>query len=88
MLNKVPLGAAMQFELEGTLEDAKIKSIPVVHMSLPNRDPLVIGELIAFWQMYAIYSAILRDVNAFDQPAVENSKNISFNKRLGYKGLL
>jgi glucose-6-phosphate isomerase len=88
MLNKVPLGAAMQFELEGTLEDAKIKSIPVIHMSLPDRDPLVIGELIAFWQMYAIYSAILRDVNAFDQPAVENSKNISFNKRLGYKGLL
>ncbi len=87
-LNKIPLEKSMQFEAQGTMEDAKINSIPVVHMQVSACIPSEIGAVTAFWQLYAIYASLLRQVDPFDQPQVENSKNISFNKRLAYKGLL
>ena len=78
----------MEYELTATLEDAKINSIPVAHLSISGFGAEEIGLLMAFWQLYAVYSSILRQVDPFDQPQVENSKNISFNKRLAFKGLL
>lgn len=87
-INKIPLEKSLEFELQGTIEDAKIHSIPIAHLSIAGFTPEEIGGLVAFWQLYAVYSSVLRDVNPFDQPQVENSKNISFNKRLQYKGLL
>lgn len=87
-LNKIPLEKSLEFELLGTIEDAKINNIPVAHLSIHGYTPFEIGALIAFWQLYAVYASLLRKVNPFDQPQVENSKNISFNKRLSYKGLL
>lgn len=87
-LGGIPLFQALQFELQGTLENAKLKNIPVVNMSLSKRDETELGKLIVFWQLYAVYSSVLRGVNPFDQPEVENSKKISFDKRLQYKGLL
>lgn len=88
VLNKIPLAKAMQFELEGTMEDAKINAIPLAHMSLSSLSAKEAGSFIAFWQMYAVYSSLLRQVDPFDQPQVENSKIISFSKRLGFKGVL
>ncbi len=87
-INKIPLEKSMEFEAQGTMEDAKISSIPVAHLSVGACIPKEIGQLTAFWQLYAIYASVLRQVDPFDQPQVENSKNISFNKRLAYKGLL
>ncbi len=87
-LNKIPLEKSMEFEAQGTLEDAKINSIPVLHMQVLACMPNEIGAVTAFWQLYAIYASVLRGVDAFDQPQVESSKNISFNKRLAYKGLV
>lgn len=88
VLDKIPLSIALQAELVGTLEDAKLQNIPIITQVIPQRNEQSIGELVAFWQMFAVYSALLRQVNPFDQPQVENSKNISFTKRLQYKGLL
>ena len=87
-INNVPLEKALEYELTATLEDAKINSIPVAHLSISGFGAEEIGLLMAFWQLYAVYSSILRQVDPFDQPQVENSKNISFNKRLAFKGLL
>ncbi len=87
-LNKIPLEKALAFELLGTLEDSRIHAIPVAHLSINGFVPEEIGALAAFWQLYAIYSSVLREVNPFDQPQVENSKNISFGKRLQFKGFL
>lgn len=39
------------------------------------------GELIAFMQYLAVYSAWLRGVNPFNQPDVEESKDIGFKER-------
>lgn len=87
-INKIPLEKAMSFELEGTMEDAKINGIPLAHLSIEKFEASEIGGLLAFWQLFAVYSSVLRNVDPFDQPQVENSKIISFNKRLAFKGLL
>jgi glucose-6-phosphate isomerase len=87
-INKIPLEKSMQFEAQGTMEDARISGIPLLHLTVAGFSALEVGQLLAFWQLYAVYASVLRNVNPFDQPQVENSKNISFDKRLGYKGLL
>jgi glucose-6-phosphate isomerase len=87
-LSKIPLEKALEFELYGTLEDAKIWGIPVAHLAINGFVPEEIGAFTAFWQLYAIYASVLRKVDPFNQPQVESSKGISFNKRLQFKGLL
>lgn len=87
-INKIPLEKSIQFEAQGTIEDARISGIPLLHLTVAGFKAEEIGQLLAFWQLYAVYASVLRGVNPFDQPQVENSKNISFNKRLQYKGLL
>lgn len=87
-INKIPLEKSLEFELQATMEDARINSIPLAHLEVANFSPVEIGGLVAFWQLYAVYSSVLRNVDPFDQPQVENSKKISFNKRLAFKGLL
>ena len=86
-LNKIPLEKSLEYELLGTLEDARIQGIPAAHLSVSGYTPGQLGAFVAFWQLYAVYASMLRGVNAFDQPQVENSKNLSFTKRLAYKGL-
>ena len=87
-INKIPLEKSMEFEAQGTIDDANIHSIPIISLSILNFSPEEIGGYLAFWQLFAVYSSYLRKVDPFDQPQVENSKVISFNKRLTYKGLL
>lgn len=87
-INKIPLQAALECELIGTMEDARIQGIPLIHITVSAITEENIGGLLAFWQLYAVYASLLRGVNPFDQPQVENSKKLSFNKRLAYKSLL
>lgn len=87
-LNKIPLASSQSFELQGTLESARLKDLPVMHMNLSSVSSVEVGRFVAFWQMFAVYSSILRVVNPFDQPEVEAGKQISFDKRLAFKGLM
>lgn len=87
-LSQIPLSVALRAERDGTIEDARMNNIPVINQTITQRTAAEVGSLIAFWQLYAMYSSILRGVNPFDQPQVESSKNISFAKRLQFKGLL
>lgn len=84
-ISGVPYEKALEFEFRGTYQDAINNRIPVAHVSIDTITPYSVGELIAFWQYVAVYSAWLRDVNAFDQPQVEASKALSFEMRKGYK---
>lgn len=88
LLNNIPLSKSLEFELAGTIEDARIKGIPLVHLNVHGRNYKEMGRFLAFWQLSAVYGSLLRGVNAFDQPQVESGKHISFNKRLEFKGLL
>ncbi len=84
-LHKTPLSVSMQAEFAGTFEDAKMNNIPLAVLSLDSINEREIGAFIAFWQMYAVYSSVLREVNPFDQPQVESSKIISWKERKAYK---
>ncbi len=84
-LNRIPLSYAMQAEFKGTWEDAKIHAIPIVSLAVNSLQSKDLGAFMAFWQLYAVYSSVLRGVNPFDQPEVENSKAISWTKRKDFK---
>ncbi len=84
-LNKIPLSFAMHAEYTGTWQDAKANMIPCVALHVNSMDPKEVGAFTAFWQLYAVYSSLLRDVDPFDQPQVESSKNLSWQQRLEYK---
>lgn len=80
-LDNWTLAKSMRAEFEGTWEDAQNNGIPMCVLTLEQRSESEIGGLLAFWQLFALYGAFLRGVNAFDQPQVESSKLISFHKR-------
>jgi glucose-6-phosphate isomerase len=84
-INNVSYEKALQFELKGTYKDAVKKRIPVARLSLDRITPFSVGEMLAFWHYVAVYSSWLRDVDPFDQPQVEASKEISWQLRKGYK---
>ncbi len=88
ILDQIPLQEALQYEREATIADAQLQNIPLAELILEEISEHHLGQLIAFWQMYAIYSSLLRAVNPYDQPQVESSKKISFAKREQYKGEL
>ena len=61
------------------------QGLPLAALTLDQVNAHSVGEFIAFWHLFAVYSSVLRKVNPFDQPQVENSKNISWVKRKGFK---
>lgn len=81
MLEGESLHHALLYEYDGVCEEALSKHIPLCTVTLDAITPHSVGELIAFWQYVAIYSALLRDVDPYDQPEVEASKERSFEHR-------
>ncbi len=77
------LSDALRFEHEGVRTVAADRGIPLVHQELAALSPEAAGELLAFWQLYAVYASVLRGVDPFDQPEVEAFKSLSFQLRLG-----
>ncbi len=78
-INELTFANALEFEYEGTRQDAIRKKIPHAVITLDKITPKTIGELLAFWQYVAVYSSVLRDVDPYDQPQVESSKAITFS---------
>ncbi|MFW6311913.1 MAG: hypothetical protein ACOC1K_06730 [Nanoarchaeota archaeon] len=86
-INNIPLNKSIEFEFLGTKHDASNNRIPNMVISIDKITPHSIGEYLALWQYIAVYSSYLREVNPFDQPQVENSKEISFELRKKYHQL-
>lgn len=84
-ISGVPYKKALEFEFKGTYEDAVSKNIPVCAVDIEDSSYKTIGEFMGFLQYFAVYSSILRCVNPYDQPQVEDSKNLSFRMRQDYK---
>ncbi|MBW2971793.1 hypothetical protein KY359_02040 [Candidatus Woesearchaeota archaeon] len=80
-ISNVPYFKALEYEFKGTYQDAVNKKIPVAHLSLDKVSAFTVGEFIGFWHYVAVYSSMLRDVDPYDQPQVESSKDISFKLR-------
>ena len=84
-LDQIPLSGSMNAEFSSTWQDAHMSGLPIVALELKEITARSIGGFIAFWQLFAVYSSVIRDVNPFDQPQVENSKKISWNIRKEYQ---
>lgn len=84
LLSNISLQDALNYERVATITDAKRLNIPVVDFMLADLSESSIGQFVAFWQLYAVYSAVLRGVDPHNQPAVEASKKISFSSRLNH----
>ncbi|MEM2121711.1 MAG: hypothetical protein QXU20_03600 [Candidatus Woesearchaeota archaeon] len=85
VIDNFDLKDSLDFELEGVLEHAEKEKIPFVVLELDSFEEFGVGEFMAFWQLFAYYSALLRRQNPFDQPEVEFSKEQTLNKVLGRK---
>lgn len=79
--NGVNLRDSLEAEYKGTKQRADDLNIPNLTLDLSSVNSETLGEYILFWHMFAIYSAYLRNLNPFNQPAVEASKEISFKER-------
>lgn len=75
--------STMHHDLEGVLGHAVEKKIPALTLSLEEFGPKSAGYFMAFWQMVALYSAVLAGVDPFNQPEVERSKQLSWTLRTG-----
>ena len=79
-LDKITYQQALLAEYHGTKKEADRLKIPNVTIELPEVTNETVGELLAFWQLVAFYSARLRNVDPFIEPAVTNSKNITIEE--------
>ena len=77
MVDGIPYQQALLAEYKGTKKDADNKGIPNYTIDFESINESEIGQLVGFWHLVAFYSSILRGVNPFDQPAVEDSKAIT-----------
>ncbi|MFA6897675.1 MAG: hypothetical protein WCQ96_05335 [Patescibacteria group bacterium] len=75
---KLSAADVIHTEFEGTWKDTIEEKNPVINLQLKEVSPSTAGMLVAFFQYAAYYSSILRDVNPFDQPGVEKSKEYIF----------
>lgn len=79
-LDDISYQQALLAEYHGTKTEADRLDIPNVTIELPEMTNEIAGELLSFWQLVAFYSAILRQVDPFNEPAVTNSKNITIEE--------
>ncbi len=80
IFNNLFLSRSLFLEAQGTIQDSINSHLPTIVMSIKDRNPETVGELLAFFQLVAYYSSKLRGVDPFNQPEVEESKNITFEQ--------
>lgn len=68
-------------EYKGVQRAMEEEEMPNITINLTDVSHRTLGKLVALMQYTAVYSAWLRDVNAFNQPNVEKSKNYGFKER-------
>ncbi|MFB6174933.1 MAG: hypothetical protein ABEJ87_03065 [Candidatus Nanohalobium sp.] len=72
---------ALKSEYVGVKHAVDDEERPNVTLTLQELSYSAAGELVAFLQYLAVYSAWFRGVNPFNQPDVEKSKEIGFEER-------
>ncbi len=76
-INNLPIQVGLEAEYMGTRKNTKEDGIPSFEMRVSDCSYETVGELVGFFHLLAFYSASLRGVDPFDQPAVERSKDIT-----------
>jgi glucose-6-phosphate isomerase len=80
-------GNCLTYEMYGSYQECINKKIPSALLTFKKIEEFELGQLIAFFQYLAIYMSYLNGVNPYNQPAVEASKNMTFEyiKKYGYE---
>lgn len=84
-LDALPFGKGLQFDYEGTRDEATTKKIPHFTITIKDVSPYSVGFFLSFLHYFTVYSALLRNQNPFDQPEVEGAKARSFEKLKGFR---
>lgn len=84
--NGLKLSQSFAAESAGTIGDATSKNKPAAVVRLPAVSPESVGAWMGFLHYFTVYSSLLRGVDPYDQPQVEDSKAISVKLRLDFSG--
>jgi glucose-6-phosphate isomerase len=76
------LSKAMEGEYTGVMRDMEEREMPFARIHLRSEGPEEIGFYVGMWHYLAYYFALLRNVNPFNQPAVEGAKQKAMDFRL------
>lgn len=57
----------------------QVKGRPVATLHCPRLEPQVMGQCLFLFQIQTAFSGFLRDINPFDQPAVELGKKVAYH---------
>lgn len=80
-LEGIELSKSLDSEYQGVKDALAEEKMPRITMTLTELSYRAAGELMAFLQYLAVYSAEFRGVDPFTQPDVEKSKEIGFRER-------
>ena len=72
---------SLKAEASGVKKALRDENRPYIELKIEEISYGSIGELMAFLQFLAVYSGWIRDVNPFNQPDVEKSKELGFSQR-------
>lgn len=75
------LSDSLEAEYKGVKDTLEDEEMPSITINLTDVSHKTLGKLVAFMQYLSVYSAWLRDVEPFNQPDVEKSKQIGFDER-------
>jgi glucose-6-phosphate isomerase len=84
-LRGATMNKLMAAELKGTIDALKISKRPVIRISLPKIDSESVAQLLYMLEVETAMAGQLYGVDAFDQPGVEEGKNIA-RKLMGGQG--
>lgn len=76
-LNGHSMNSLMAAELVGTMDALKLSKRPVIHVTLPRITANTVAQLLYMLEVETAMAGRLFNVNAFDQPGVEEGKNIA-----------
>ena len=82
-LGNYTLGKALESESNGVKGSMDELDVPWAEIRMKGETDRDIGFYVGLWHYIAYYSAVLRGVNPFDQPAVEMAKKIALENRTG-----
>ncbi|HRZ87330.1 MAG TPA: glucose-6-phosphate isomerase, partial [bacterium] len=79
------IGELLNVELRSTELALRKSARPSCKISIPEIRPYYLGALIYFYEMQTAYAGELFNINAFDQPGVEEGKRFAYGV-MGRKG--
>ncbi len=80
----VSAGEFLDLEHAGVAAEAERRGVPHMVLTLDALCAEDVASAIALWQWAAVYGGLLREVNPFDQPAVEGSKKATVEMFEGF----